>query len=61
MGGDPGQVYAPGAVLDYEQHIQTPQEHGIDVEEVRGENRLGLPGQERFQMLAGARDRCPRL
>jgi hypothetical protein len=30
---DPGQVHPPGAVLDEEQHVQTAQEHGIDVEE----------------------------
>jgi len=34
-------------VLDEEQHTQAAQEHGIDVEEVHGEDRLGLPGQER--------------
>jgi len=53
MGGDPGQVHAPGPVLDEEQHVQTAQEHGIDVEEVRGEDRRGLPGQERPPGLPG--------
>ena len=42
MGGDPGQVHAPGAMLAEEQHVQAAQEHGIDVEEVRGEDRLRL-------------------
>jgi hypothetical protein len=36
MGGDPGQVHAPGAVLDEEQYVQAAQEDGIDVEEVDG-------------------------
>jgi hypothetical protein len=52
-GGDPGQVHAPGAVLDEEQHLQAAQEHCVDVEEVRGEDRLGLPGQERPPGLPG--------
>jgi hypothetical protein len=47
MRGDPGQVHAPGAVLDEEQHVQPAQEHGIDVEEVSGEDGLGLGVQER--------------
>jgi hypothetical protein len=46
MSGDP-------AVLNEEQHVQVAQEHGIDMEEVHGEDRLrlslkkcppGLPG-----------------
>jgi hypothetical protein len=53
MGGDPGQVHAPGPMLDEEQHIQTAQEHGIDVEEIRREDRLGLGFQERLPGLPG--------
>ena len=53
VGGDAGQVHAPGAVLD-EQHVQAAQQHGIDVEEVRGEDRRGLPGQERPPGLRGS-------
>ena len=44
MSGDPGQVHAPGAVLDEEQHVQAAQEHRVDVEEIRREDRLRLPG-----------------
>jgi hypothetical protein len=44
--GDLGQVHAAGAVLDEEQYAQAPQEHRVDVEEVGGEDRGGLPGQE---------------
>ena len=53
MCGDSGQVHAAGAVLDEEQHVQAPQEYGIDVEEARRQDRLrpgfkecppGLPG-----------------
>ena len=46
VSGDSGQVHAPGPVLDEEQHIQPAQEHGIDVEEIHGEDRLGLGFQE---------------
>jgi hypothetical protein len=44
MTGDPGQVHAAGAVLDEEQHVQAAQEHRVDVEEIRREDRLRLPG-----------------
>jgi hypothetical protein len=54
MGGDPGQVHAPGSVLDEEQYVQAAQEYGVGVEEVRGENGLGLPGQELTPGLPGA-------
>jgi hypothetical protein len=54
VSGNPGQVHAPGAVLDEEQHVQAAQEHRIDVEEVAGEDRLGLAGQERPPGLPGA-------
>jgi len=40
--GDPGQVHPPGTVLDEEQHIQAAQEHGVDVKEVRRQDRLRL-------------------
>jgi hypothetical protein len=46
MSGDPGQVQAAGGVLDEQQHVQTPQQHGIDVEEARREDRLRLGLQE---------------
>jgi hypothetical protein len=53
VGGDASQMHAPGAVLDEEQHGQAAQEHSMDVEEVRGEDRRGLPGQERLPGQAG--------
>jgi hypothetical protein len=53
VGGDAGQVHAAGAMLDEEQDVQAAQEHGIDVEEVRREDRSGLPGQERPPGLPG--------
>jgi hypothetical protein len=52
-GGDPGQVHAPGAVLDEEQHVQAAQKSRAGVEGVRGEDRRGLPGQERPPGLPG--------
>jgi Helix-turn-helix of DDE superfamily endonuclease len=49
VGGDPGQVHAPGAVLDEEQDVQAPQEHGIDVEEIRGEVVSACPARNTRQ------------
>lgn len=53
MGGDSGQVHAPGAMLNEEQHVQAAQEHRVDVEVVRGEDRLRLGLQERPPGLPG--------
>jgi hypothetical protein len=53
VGGDPGQVPAAGAVPEEEQHVQTAQDHGAGVAEVRGEDRGGLPGQDRAPGLPG--------
>jgi hypothetical protein len=53
VSSDARQVHAPGAMLDEEQHVQAAQEHGVDVEEVRGEDRRGLGGQERLPGLSG--------
>jgi len=55
MSGDPGEVHEASAVLDEEQHVQAPQEHGIDVEEVRRQDGLGLSFQERPPGLPGPR------
>lgn len=44
--GDAGQVNAAGAVLDDDQGIETPQEHGIHVDEIGRQNAAGLRGQE---------------
>jgi hypothetical protein len=53
MSGDPGQVHAASAVLNEEQHVPAAQEHGIDVEEVRGHDRLRLGFQEGPSGLPG--------
>ena len=57
VSSDPGQVHAPGAVLDEEQHIPAGQERGVDVEEVHGKDRLRLGLQERPPGLPGP-SRC---
>jgi hypothetical protein len=51
-GGEPGQVHPASAVLDEEQHVQAAQEHGVHVEEVHRQDRLGLGFQERPSGLA---------
>jgi hypothetical protein len=57
VGRDPGQVHSAGAVLDEKQHIQAAQQHGVDMEEVGPEDRLGLGFQERPPGLPGPRGR----
>jgi hypothetical protein len=52
-GGDAGQMHAAGAVLNEEQHVQAAQEHGVDVEEIHGQDRGGLPAQKRSPGLPG--------
>ena len=51
--GDPGQVHAAGAVLDEKGDVQSAQEHGVDVEEIRCQDRLRLGIQERPPGLPG--------
>jgi len=46
VGGDPGNVHAATVVLDHDQDVEAAQEHGVDVREVDGEDRLCLRGQE---------------
>jgi hypothetical protein len=46
VGGDPGDVHSPCAVLDDDQHVEAAEEDGVDVSEVDGEDRVGLGGQE---------------
>ncbi|MFB7757586.1 hypothetical protein ACFC18_49800 [Streptomyces sp. NPDC056121] len=46
MGGDAGEVEAPGAVLDEDQGVQALERDGIDVEEVGGDDAVGLGGEE---------------
>ena len=53
-GSEAGQAHPAGAVLEEEQHIQAAQEHGVDVEEVRCPDGLGLTGQERPPSLPGS-------
>src|ERR1035441_9021176 len=52
--GDAGQVHPAGAVLDDDQGIEAPQEHGIHVDEVGSEHAAGLRGQELLPRRAGA-------
>lgn len=46
VGGDAGDVRAPGAVFKERQCVQTSTEHGVDVEEIRRDDALGLGGEE---------------
>ncbi|WP_317617331.1 hypothetical protein [Streptomyces antnestii] len=46
VGGDAGEVEAPGAVLDEDQGVQALERDGIDVEEVGGDDAMGLSGEE---------------
>jgi hypothetical protein len=46
MGGNPGEVHVASAVLDHNEDIEAAQEHGVDVGEIHGEDRVGLRGQE---------------
>jgi len=39
-------VDPPTGDLDHEQHVQAPEQHRVDVEEVAREQALGLRGQE---------------
>jgi hypothetical protein len=53
VGGDPGDVYAPGVVLNEDQGVEPAEEDGVDVGEVNGEDRLGLRGEELCPGRAG--------
>jgi hypothetical protein len=46
VGGDAGRVNAAGAVLDDDQGVEAPQQHGIHVDEIGREDAAGLRGQE---------------
>jgi hypothetical protein len=39
-------MHDPGGVLDEEQHVDPPAEHGVDVEQVTSNDPLGLRLQE---------------
>jgi len=42
----PAEVHAAGGQFDEEQHVDPLQQHGVDGEEVTGQDRLGLCGEE---------------
>jgi len=44
--GDAGQVNPAGAVLDHDQRVDAPQQHGVHVDEVDGDDATGLRSQE---------------
>jgi hypothetical protein len=46
VGGHPGEVDSPSVQLDEEQHIQPPQPHRVDGEEIAGDDPGGLLAQE---------------
>jgi hypothetical protein len=50
IGGDTGEVDTPGAVLDDDQGVDAPQEHGVHVNEIGREDAASLSSQE---LLAG--------
>src|SRR5688500_3235230 len=54
VGGDAGDVQAAGAVFEEYQRVQTPAERGVEVEEVRRDDALGLGGEELPPGRAGA-------
>jgi hypothetical protein len=54
MGGDSGDVHAAAAVLDHDEEVEAPEEDGVDVGEVDGEDRVGLGGEELSPGWAGA-------
>jgi hypothetical protein len=53
MGGDPGDVQAPGTVLEERQRVQPPTQRGVDVEEICRDDALGLDGEELTSSRAG--------
>lgn len=57
MRGDAGQVDPAGAVLDDDQGVDAPQEHGVHVDEVDCEDAAGLRGQELLPSRARAAGR----
>lgn len=46
VGGDVGEVEAPGAVFDEDQGMEALEEDGVDVEEVGRDDAVGLGGEE---------------
>ena len=52
--GDTGQVNPARAVLDNDQRVHAPQEHGVHVDKIDGEDAAGLVGEELLPRRAGA-------
>lgn len=46
VGGDAQDVDGAGGKLDHEQHVQAPEQDGVDVEQVARQDPLGLDGKE---------------
>nr|WP_222849141.1 hypothetical protein [Trebonia kvetii] len=46
MGGDAQDVHRTGLDLHREQHVHAPEQHGVDVQEVAGQDARGLASQE---------------
>ena len=55
--GDSGQVGTAGAVLDHDQRVDAPQQHGVHVDEIGGDNAAGLRDQELLPGRASAAGR----
>ncbi|WP_443216895.1 hypothetical protein [Saccharothrix sp. ALI-22-I] len=54
VGGDAGDVRAPGVVFEERQRVEPLAEHGVEVEEVRRDDALGLDGEELPPRRTGA-------
>jgi hypothetical protein len=46
LGGDPGEVHATSAVLNYDEHVEAAEQDGVDAGEVDREDRVGLHREE---------------
>jgi hypothetical protein len=46
VGGDAGEVEAPRAVFDKDQGVQALEGDGVEVQEVGGDDAVGLGGEE---------------
>jgi len=54
VGGDADQVNPASAVLDHDQRVDAPRQHGVHVDEVDGDDAAGLGGQKLLPGRAGA-------
>ncbi len=62
MCGDTPQLHPAGVMLDEHQHVQALEQHGVDVQEVHGEDPGSLGVQElppRRGLSGAAPGRCP--